>query len=215
MDSRILRFKAFYDNGKILRAVDNLSFGIPARECFGLLGTNGAGKTTTFRMLTGDTPMTSGYVTINGLDLSKDMAAVRRLIGYCPQYNGLVDLMTGREMLEFFARLRGVPEDAVKGTAERLIEEFDLTKHADRGCGTYSGGNKRKLSTALALVGDPPIVFLDEPTSVSRISTVVEPPSHTPPHLLPLPSSPSSFHSAPDLTCREWILVLGGSSGTR
>ena len=83
-----------------------------------------------------------------------------------PQYNGLIDLMTGEETLCFFARLRGVPEDQVEEVARTLIRDFDLRKHASKPAGTYSGGNKRKLSAAIALVGDPPVVFLDEPTTV-------------------------------------------------
>lgn len=114
--------------------------------------------------------MSAGQIFIEGLDLRKEMTAVRRKIGYCPQYNGLIDLMTGLETLRFFARLRGVKESAVESTAQRLVRELDLSKHAHKLSGTYSGGNKRKLSTAIALVGDPPIVFLDEPTTVSVLS---------------------------------------------
>ena len=158
--------RMFRVGGRTLKAVDHLSFGIPGGECFGLLGVNGAGKTTTFRMLTGELPMSSGLVVINGFDLGKDLRMVRRYIGYCPQYNGLIDLMTGAEILRFFARLRGVPEHQIEDTVLALIHDFDLKKHANKPSGTYSGGNKRKLSTAIALVGDPPVVFLDEPTSV-------------------------------------------------
>jgi ABC-type multidrug transport system ATPase subunit len=93
--------------GKPFTAVDNISVGIPSGECFGLLGVNGAGKTTTFRMLTGDLPLSSGSITIDGYDVATDLVNVRRRIGYCPQYNGLVELLTGRETLCFFARLRG------------------------------------------------------------------------------------------------------------
>lgn len=157
--------KVFKVAGRPFTAVDNLSFGIPSKECFGLLGVNGAGKTTTFRMLTGDTPLSSGNVTISGFDLATQLTSVRRCIGYCPQYNGLVDLLTGRETLQYFARLRGYEEMHVHDVAENLIAEFDLTRIANKPCGSYSGGNKRKLSTAIALIGNPPIVFLDEPTT--------------------------------------------------
>jgi ATP-binding cassette subfamily A (ABC1) protein 3 len=153
----------------MLTAVDNLSFGISAGECFGLLGVNGAGKTTTFRMMTGDTPMSGGSITIDGFDVQKSMTDVRRRIGYCPQYNGLIDLMTGAEMIAFFARLRGVREEDIAALVPQLVKDFDLEMICNKPCGTYSGGNKRKLSTAIALVGNPPVVFLDEPTTVREL----------------------------------------------
>lgn len=86
-------------------------------------------------------------------------------MGYCPQFDAINDLITGREHLEFYARLRGVPEKEVSRVAAWGIRKLGLTKYADRAAGNYSGGNKRKLSTAIALVGCPPIVFLDEPTT--------------------------------------------------
>lgn len=103
-------FRKKQANGKYLTAVDHLSFGIPMGECFGLLGVNGAGKTTTFRMMTGDVGVTEGNVTAAGFPLSKQMAAARRKMGYCPQYDALLDLMTGRELLQMYARLRGIAE---------------------------------------------------------------------------------------------------------
>ncbi|KJE88968.1 ATP-binding cassette sub-family A member 1 [Capsaspora owczarzaki ATCC 30864] len=145
-----------------LVAVNELCVGIPAGECFGLLGVNGAGKTTTFCMLTGDTSVSSGNAMMDGFSILNQQEEVRRRIGYCPQFDALIDLMTGRELLALYARLRGVPESAVLPLVDSLIDRMNLTKHAKKNCGTYSGGNKRKLSTALALIGDPPIVFLDE-----------------------------------------------------
>lgn len=147
-------------------AVGGLTLAVPRGECFGLLGVNGAGKTTTFSMLTGEVPMTRGVASIAGHDVASDMENARRLIGYCPQFDGLIELMTGYELLAMYARLRGVPEKDIKGTVNDLVEGLMLEKHAHKKCGAYSGGNKRKLSTAVALVGQPPIVFLDEPTTV-------------------------------------------------
>ncbi|XP_065175068.1 phospholipid-transporting ATPase ABCA3-like [Sycon ciliatum] len=152
-------------SGSSAHAVQGISVGVPTRECFGLLGVNGAGKTTTFGMLTGDIPVSAGNAYLDGHSIVKDQQMVRQRIGYCPQVNGLIDLLTGRELLTMFARLRGVPERLIPGAVQKLIESLLLQKHADRPCGTYSGGNKRKLCTAIALVGDPPVVYLDEPTT--------------------------------------------------
>jgi len=116
-------------------------------------------------MLTGDIPMSQGEITVDKLDLRTNLRVIRQQIGYCPQYNGLVNTLTGREMLYMFGRLRGIPEHNLQGAVEELIEQLDLSTHADRLSGTYSGGNKRKLSTALALIGGPSLGFLDEPTS--------------------------------------------------
>jgi ABC-type multidrug transport system ATPase subunit len=146
-------------------AVDSVSFGIQAGECFGLLGVNGAGKTSTFEMLTGEVTMSSGSIHLKGLDITTKMAQIRQHIGYCPQYDGLVDTLTGRESLAMFARLRGVPEEKVDELVESSIKAMALSEFGDENCGTYSGGNKRKLSTAIAIVGAPDIIFLDEPTS--------------------------------------------------
>ncbi|EGD73013.1 ATP-binding cassette [Salpingoeca rosetta] len=146
-------------------AVDRLSFAVPNGQCFGLLGVNGAGKTTTFRMLTGDEVMTAGSAQLNGFDIRTQMAQARQHMGYCPQFDGLIELMTGRELLVMYARLRGVPEQGIPSLVNDLIHELMLEKHADKPCGTYSGGNKRKLSTAIALCGPSPVIYLDEPTT--------------------------------------------------
>jgi ABC-type Na+ transport system ATPase subunit NatA len=146
-------------------AVKGITLAIPKGECFGLLGTNGAGKTTTFRMLTGDLNPTSGSATIKGLDVITQFQKVRQHIGYCPQFGALLERLSGRELLTVFARLRGIPESAVRATVESEIRRVDLVQHADKLCGKYSGGNKRKLSTGIALVGNPAVVFLDEPTT--------------------------------------------------
>lgn len=151
--------------GPVKVAVNGISVGIPRGEIFGLLGVNGAGKTTTFRMLTGEEHSTSGTALTEGYDIHTQMAQVRQRMGYCPQFDALVDLLTGVELLTMYARLRGVAEPDILPLVERLIRAVKLEKHAHRYCGTYSGGNKRKLSTAVALIGDPPIVFLDEPTT--------------------------------------------------
>lgn len=146
-------------------AVDGLSLGIPKGEKFGLLGVNGAGKTTTVSVLCGDVPLTGGTVHVLGRDVTSDLEGVRERLGFCPQADPLLDLMTGRETLEMYARLRGTPEPDVAGEAESMLQRTGLSRFADRPAGTYSGGNKRKLSLGIALVGGPTVVVLDEPSS--------------------------------------------------
>lgn len=146
-------------------AVDRIGVGIPRGECFGLLGINGAGKTTTFKMLTGDEMITAGSIYLNRLNVKNNMRKIQREIGYCPQFDALIESMTAREILTMFAHLRGVRSKQTKQTVDELLRSLMLEQYADRTVETYSGGNKRKLSTAVALVGNPPLVLLDEPTT--------------------------------------------------
>lgn len=148
-----------------LLAVDRLCIGVMPGECFGLLGVNGAGKTTTFRMLTQDTSITSGDAYVNGFSIRNQMDRARRHIGYCPQFDALDSLLTGEEHLYFYARLRGIPDKYAKEVVNCQISRLCLVDYAQKCAGTYSGGNKRKLSTAIALIGNPRLVFLDEPTT--------------------------------------------------
>uniref|UniRef100_A0A4W5NKE6 P-type phospholipid transporter n=1 Tax=Hucho hucho TaxID=62062 RepID=A0A4W5NKE6_9TELE len=152
-------------NRKQKPAVDRLCVGIPPGECFGLLGVNGAGKTSTFKMLTGDSIVTSGEAYLAGKSVLTEINEVHQNMGYCPQFDAINDLLTGREHLEFYAILRGVPEKEVCEVAEWGIRKLGLIKYVDKAAGSYSGGNMRKLSTAMALIGGPPVVFLDEPTT--------------------------------------------------
>ncbi|XP_010886853.2 phospholipid-transporting ATPase ABCA1 isoform X2 [Esox lucius] len=152
-------------NRKQKPAVDRLCVGIPPGECFGLLGVNGAGKTSTFKMLTGDSVITSGEAYLAGKSVLTEMNEVHQNMGYCPQFDAINDLLTGREHLEFYAILRGVPEKEVCEVAEWGIRKLGLVKYVDKAAGSYSGGNMRKLSTAMALIGGPSVVFLDEPTT--------------------------------------------------
>ncbi|KAI9562460.1 hypothetical protein GHT06_009893 [Daphnia sinensis] len=153
----------YYDQG--FRAVDRLCLGVRRGECFGLLGINGAGKTTTFKMLTGDIGVSNGDAYLDGFSVCKNMKAVQRRLGYCPQFDATIDEMTGRETLRMFANLRGVPERSIEAVVEDLTDKLLLREHIEKKVKELSGGNKRKLSTAVALIGDPPIVFLDEPTT--------------------------------------------------
>ncbi|KAM9369070.1 LOW QUALITY PROTEIN: phospholipid-transporting ATPase ABCA7 [Phaethornis superciliosus] len=146
-------------------AVDRLSLAIPPGECFGLLGVNGAGKTSTFRMLTGDTGVTLGCAWLKGYSVLTSLQFVRQHMGYCPQSNAITELLTGQENLEFYSRLRGIPEQEIPKVVQWGLSKLGLELQADQLVGKYSSGNKRKLSTAIALLSSPPIVFLDEPTT--------------------------------------------------
>ncbi|CAL8346561.1 unnamed protein product [Merluccius merluccius] len=151
--------------GRKRAAVDRICVGVPAGECFGLLGVNGAGKTTTFKMLTGDSDASAGEATVAGYSILTDILDVHQNMGYCPQFDAIDELLTGREHLYLYARLRGVPESEIPRVAEWGIQKLGLTEYAGRCAGTYSGGNKRKLSTAIAMIGCPALVLLDEPTT--------------------------------------------------
>uniref|UniRef100_A0A131Y9J2 ATP-binding cassette, subfamily A (ABC1), member 3 n=1 Tax=Rhipicephalus appendiculatus TaxID=34631 RepID=A0A131Y9J2_RHIAP len=152
-------------NFRSLQAVDNLTFAVHKNECFGLLGVNGAGKTTTFRMLTGDLPMSSGNAYLGEASLQNDLQEFQSKIGYCPQFDAQIDKLTGRETLELFALIRGVPTHRVPSVVNYMINLADLQAHANKPTEAYSGGSRRKLSIAMALIGNPPVVFLDEPTA--------------------------------------------------
>ncbi|XP_029015057.1 phospholipid-transporting ATPase ABCA3 [Betta splendens] len=154
-----------YSSGQRLLAVDRLSLAVGKGECFGLLGFNGAGKTTTFKMLTGDESVTSGDAYIDGYSVLRDIKKVQQRIGYCPQFDATLDHMTGRETLSMYARLRGIPERYVSGCVENVLRSLLLEPHADKLVRSYSGGNKRKLSAGMALIGGPPVIFLDEPST--------------------------------------------------
>ncbi|XP_026112549.1 ATP-binding cassette sub-family A member 2-like isoform X3 [Carassius auratus] len=150
--------------GRIL-AVDRLCLGVRPGECFGLLGVNGAGKTTTFKMLTGDESTTGGEAFIQEHSILREVLHVQQSIGYCPQFDALFDDLTAREHLELYTRLRGIPWKDEERVVQWALEKLELSKYADKPAGTYSGGNKRKLSTAIALIGYPSLIFLDEPTT--------------------------------------------------
>uniref|UniRef100_A0A672NM26 ATP-binding cassette sub-family A member 3-like n=1 Tax=Sinocyclocheilus grahami TaxID=75366 RepID=A0A672NM26_SINGR len=154
-----------YSGWKSLLAVDRLSLAVGKGECFGLLGFNGAGKTTTFKMLTGDESITSGDAFIDGYSILQDVKKVQQRIGYCPQFDAVLDHMTGRETLSMYARLRGIPEKYVTACVENVLRSLLLEPHADKLVRSFSGGNKRKLSAGMALIGGPPVIFLDEPST--------------------------------------------------
>jgi ABC-2 type transport system ATP-binding protein len=148
-----------------IEAVREIDLTVSRGEVFGFLGPNGAGKTTTVRMLCTLLPPTTGSATVAGLDVVADAAAVRRRIGVALQEIGLDPVQTGRELLELQCGLYGIAGRRVRERAEELLELVGLTDAADRRTKTYSGGMKRRLDLASALVHSPEVLFLDEPTT--------------------------------------------------
>jgi ATP-binding cassette subfamily A (ABC1) protein 1 len=146
-------------------AVRDLHLAIPEGQCFGFLGVNGAGKTTTMSMLTGDETPSGGDAWLNGSSVLHELHKVRQYVGYCPQFDPLLDKMTATETLYMFGRLKGVPSALLGPLVKELITRVGLDDFADKLAGGYSGGNKRKLSLAVALLGRPKVVFLDEPST--------------------------------------------------
>lgn len=130
-----------------------------------MLGINGAGKTSTFKMLIGDIRMSSGEAWVSGKSLIYHMNEVYKDIGYCPQFDALFDDLTGRQTLKIFCMLRGIAPQKISALSWKLAMDLNFTRHYDKKVREYSGGNKRKLSTAIALIGAPSIVYLDEPTT--------------------------------------------------
>jgi len=150
-----------FSNGK--KAVDSLSLGIPPGQCFGLLGINGAGKTTTMGMLTAEFPPSSGDATLAGYSVANEPEKTRRTVGYCPQFDAHFTNLTGREHVELYASIKGIPLSLVKEAAAAKLAQVGLSEFdSDRLAADYSGGMKRRLSLATATIGNPQIVFLDE-----------------------------------------------------
>src|SRR5215510_8257614 len=148
-----------------VKAVDGISFEIPRGEFFGLLGPNGAGKTTTIGILTTRVLPTGGRALVDGIDVQRDPVAVKRRIGVCPQVNNLDRSLTGRENLVFHAEYFGIPKRIREDRAQELLDRFQLADRADEKPTVYSGGMAQRLKIARALMHDPAILFLDEPTT--------------------------------------------------
>uniref|UniRef100_A0A8C6DUL3 ABC transporter domain-containing protein n=1 Tax=Moschus moschiferus TaxID=68415 RepID=A0A8C6DUL3_MOSMO len=146
-------------------AVNKVSFTVQAEECFGLLGLNGAGKTTIFKILTGEESIISGDAFVNSISVSSDLRKVRQWVGYCPQVDALLDHMTGKETLVMFSRLRGIPERHISSCVDQILDDLLMYTYADKLVKTYSGGNRRKLSAGIALLGEPVVILLDEPST--------------------------------------------------
>ena len=145
-------------------ALENLNLQVAKGELFGLLGPNGAGKTTTINILCGLVRPSNGSATIYGYDVQKDTQKVKELIGVCTQETAIYPYLNGTENIELFGNLHGMTKKLLKERSKMLLAKVSLTEDAKRLAAKYSGGMKRRLSLALALIHDPQVVFLDEPT---------------------------------------------------
>ena len=145
--------------------LDGIDFDVPAGTVFSLLGPNGAGKTTTVNVLTTLIKADSGTVRVAGHDVAAEAKAVRSAIGVTGQFAAVDELLTGRENLQLMVDLSPVAAKDGKRIVTDLLERFDLVESADKSAATYSGGMQRKLDLAMTLVGNPRIIFLDEPTT--------------------------------------------------
>jgi len=148
-----------------LTAVNRISFTVKNGECFGILGPNGAGKTSTIRMIYGFYPMTDGSLSVFGQDISKDLSSIKSRIGICPQENSLDPDFTIKENLEVFARYFNIPKKRAREKAEKLLHFFALEQRADAKVSELSGGLMRRLVLARAIINDPDLLILDEPTT--------------------------------------------------
>jgi ABC-2 type transport system ATP-binding protein len=157
--------KHFTGNGGTVEAVCGVDMEVHVREIFGFLGPNGAGKSTTVRMLTTLLSITSGHVEVAGVDIVRDPDAARGRIGVALQEAGLDPRQTGRELLVLHGELFGLGKAAARGRAEQLLALVELEDAADRVIKGYSGGMQRRLDLAAALVHEPEVLFLDEPTT--------------------------------------------------
>src|SRR5437763_8432468 len=146
-------------------ALDGIDLEVPARTVFGLLGPNGAGKTTAIRVLSTILEPDAGRAEVLGLDVVRQAKEVRRRIGLAGQYATVDPNLTGRENLRLIGRLVHLPRQESARRSDALLERFDLTGAADRPVRTYSGGMRRRIDLAAALVNRPPVLFLDEPTT--------------------------------------------------
>jgi len=146
-------------------ALVDLDLSVPYGSIFGYLGRNGAGKTTTIRLLTGLAHPTRGRAWVAGYETTNSSHRARRLFGYLPQEPAFYSWMTGREFLTYISQLSSLPSDEGKVQVERVLELTGLQKAAKRRIGGYSGGMKQRLAIAQALIGEPPVLLLDEPTS--------------------------------------------------
>ena len=156
----IIKINNLCKNYKTKKALDNVSMGIIKGELFGLLGVNGAGKTTLIKILCGLTKKSDGTVFIDGFNLDKEIDKIKEIIDISPQETSVANNLTVKENLEFFANIYNAPTE----TIDNVVNVFKLNEVLNQKAKTLSGGYKRRLSIAIALISNPKILFLDEPT---------------------------------------------------
>src|SRR5262245_20236483 len=167
--------KIFYDESRgEFRAVDAVDFECRPGEIFGLLGANGAGKTTTLRMLATILKPSSGTASVMGHDIAVDPEGVRRNLGFTSSTTALYPRLTARETIEFFARINGLPEPAVRQRVENLVTRFGIQDYADVRVDRLSQGMKQKVSIARTVAHDPPVLIFDEPTVGLDVLNAIE-----------------------------------------
>ena len=150
--------------GLAKRAVDGVSFRVNAGEIYGLLGPNGAGKTTTLRIISGLMNATAGRAIVNGVDVTRDPAEVRSCIGFLTANTGLYQRLTPRELLTYFAELNSMDRSLIPARVELLMDWLGMDDFANLRCGSLSTGQKQRTNIARALIADPPVLIMDEPT---------------------------------------------------
>lgn len=179
MDDSMVRVqalqKSFWDESRgEVRAVDGIDFDCRPGEIFGLLGANGAGKTTTLRMLATILRPTGGQAWLNGHSVLAEPEAVRQSLGFFSASTALYPRLTGRETLEFFARINRYPAERVAERVEALIERFGIQEYAGARIEKLSSGMKQKISIARTIIHDPPVLIFDEPTVGLDVMAAIE-----------------------------------------
>jgi sodium transport system ATP-binding protein len=154
-----------------VRAVDNVSFTCQPGKIYGLLGANGAGKTTTLRMLATILEPSDGTAVVSGYDVIEQPEKVRANVGFLSTATALYPRLTSREMVEYFGRLNGLDEAALKKRVDEIFNRLDMNEFRDRRCDKLSTGQKQKTSIARTLVHDPPVMIFDEPTNALDVMT--------------------------------------------
>jgi len=157
----IQNLKKHFDD---IKAVNDLSFKINKGEIFGLLGPNGAGKTTTIKMMIGLLKPTSGEIYVGGYNVRKELNKIKEMIGVCPQQAAIYKFLSGRENIELYGNLHAIDKKVLKERTDELLEAVNFTEQSKRKAKKYSGGMLRQINMLMALISDPDILFLDEPT---------------------------------------------------
>lgn len=156
--------KSFQSGRRTILAVDDVSFDVGPSEVYGLLGPNGAGKTTMMRMILGLLKSDNGFAEIDGHRSDQQPDDVKRQVGFVSASAGVYQWLTGREMLSFFGEIYGLSQAEIVSRIEELSDILDLSEFLNQGCATLSTGQKQRMSLARALIHDPPVMILDEPT---------------------------------------------------